>query len=294
MATAWHWVQASRPKTLPASIAPVLLGIAGAAAMGHLSYGKSTLALLVALALQVGVNYANDYSDGIRGTDENRRGPLRLTGSGLARPKQVLAAALGSFALAAVIGLGLVIWSGSWWLLLAGLAAIVAAWFYTGGKRPYGYMSGISEIMVFVFFGLMATLGTIWVQVPKITVAAVIAACGIGLLSCALLMVNNLRDIPGDTDSGKFTLAVRLGDRASRVVFTLYLCLGAAFGAIALNGWKARVIFLLVYFAFAAKPLGRVTVGAKGAALIACLKELGILTLVYALLVAGGWIYFGI
>lgn len=294
MATVWHWMEAARPKTLPASLAPVLLGMGAAQALGYFSLGKSLLALLVALSLQVGVNYANDYSDGIRGTDKNRRGPLRLTGAGLAQPKQVLMAALGSFGIAAFAGLGLVLWSRSWWLLLAGIAAVTAAWFYTGGKRPYGYMSGISEIMVFVFFGLLATLGTLWVQVAQIPVVVWVAACGIGLLSCALLMVNNLRDIPGDTDSGKITLAVRLGDRISRLVFAQYICLAAIGGVIALSGWKAKVIFLLGYIIFAVKPTWRVSVGAKGSALIICLKELGILTLVYALLVGGGWVYLGI
>ena len=179
---------------------------------------NALLALLVSLALQVGVNYANDYSDGIRGTDHARVGPVRLVGQRLATAANVKLAAMFCFGAAAVMGLALVALSEAWWMLLVGAASIVAAWYYTGGKRPYGY-SGFGELFVFVFFGLVATLGTMYTQALRLDLAGWAGAVGIGALACAILVANNLRDIPGDAASGKRTLAVRLGDRATRVLY---------------------------------------------------------------------------
>ena len=213
-----QWVQGARPRTLPAAVAPVAAGTGIAHALGAGSVPRALLALLVSLALQVAVNYANDYSDGIRGTDADRVGPLRLVGSGTASPGSVRAAAMAAFGVAAVAGVALVAVSGTWWLLAVGAAAVLAAWTYTGGRRPYGYL-GLGEVFVFVFFGLVAVLGTTYTQAGRISWAAVCAATGVGLLACAILVANNLRDIPSDTLAGKRTLAVRLGDRATRRLY---------------------------------------------------------------------------
>jgi len=217
MATAREWLQGARPRTLPAALAPVAAGTGAAAAVDSADIGRALLALLVAVALQVGVNYANDYSDGIRGTDADRTGPVRLVGSGLASPGAVRAAALVSFGAAAVTGLVLAAFT-TWWLLLVGAAAIVAAWFYTGGSRPYGYR-GLGEVSVFVFFGLVATVGTTYVQAETVTAISVLAGVGCGALACAILVANNLRDLDGDRTAGKVTLAVRLGDRRTRWLY---------------------------------------------------------------------------
>ena len=250
---------------------------------------RAPLALVVALALQVGVNYANDYSDGIRGTDDNRKGPARLTGGGLAKPKTVLAAALGCFALAGVAGLALVALSGTWWLIVAGAAAVVAAWFYTGGKHPYAYMGiGLSELMVFVFFGLLACVGTAWTQVQVAPWWLWMCASALGLLSVALLMANNIRDIPTDRESGKMTAAVRLGDRASRWVFAacawvpvgMIVALGVALGMHPLATCALGV-------GTAAPAVGvslPVLTGASGRALIVVLRNTGFFTLAWAIL----------
>lgn len=282
------WIEAARPKTLPASAAPVLLGAGYAwGILGHTELGKTVLALLVALALQVGVNFANDYSDGVRGTDDARRvGPQRLTGAGLARPQTVRAAAFGAFVVAALAGIALVAWSGTWYFLLAGAAAFVAAWYYTGGRHPYGYIGGVAEVAVFVFFGLFATLGTTWTQVRALPGEEWAAAAGIGLLSCALLLVNNIRDIPGDRDAGKMTLAVRVGDRAARGL-TLGCCLIAAALAIPTTPWGATAIALGGFVA--TLPLMR---GARGLGLVAVLRSIGLLTLGYGVLL-GAWAWWG-
>ena len=213
MATAAQWLEGARPRTLPAAIAPVAVGAGLAAWYAAFDALLSLLALVVAIALQVGVNYANDYSDGIRGTDRVRVGPVRLVGQGLAAPRAVKAAAFCCFGVGALAGLVLVWLCGQWWLVLVGAASIAAAWLYTGGPRPYGY-AGLGEVFVFVFFGLVPVLGTVYVQVLGIGLADVVAAVGVGLLACAILVTNNLRDIPSDTDAGKRTLAVRIGDRA--------------------------------------------------------------------------------
>jgi 1,4-dihydroxy-2-naphthoate octaprenyltransferase len=219
MATAAQWIEGARPRTLPAAVSPVLAGT-GVAAWSHDEvWWKAALALAVALLLQVGVNYANDYSDGIRGTDEVRVGPLRLVGSGVAQPDAVKAAAFTAFGLAAIAGLALAV-STSWWLVLVGAVSIVAAWYYTGGKRPYGYL-GLGEVMVFVFFGLVAVLGTQYVQAEELTWTGLWAAVGVGALACAILVANNLRDIPTDTAAGKRTLAVKLGDLWTRRLYAV-------------------------------------------------------------------------
>jgi len=218
------WVGGARLRTLPLAVAPVAAG-AGIAHMVHaFSWPLTFLAFAVAVFLQIGVNYANDYSDGVRGTDAFRVGPARLTGSGLVNPKRVLATALAFFALAAVAGLIAVLLSERWWFLALGAAAIVAAWFYTGGKRPYGY-AGLGEIMVFIFFGLVATVGTVYLQTDIQTQEAWWAAAGVGLFAVAVLVVNNLRDIPTDRLAGKKTLAVRMGERASRALYIVCVLL---------------------------------------------------------------------
>ncbi len=222
-ATARDWIAAARLRTLPLAITPVLIGTGAATLVDDRLHWVIALACLaVAFALQIGVNYANDYSDGIRGTDDVRVGPGRLTGGKKARPRTVLVVALSFFALAAVIGLALVIRTGQWWLLLVGAVCIVAAWFYTGGKRPYGY-NAMGEIFVFVFFGLVATLGTTWLQVLSLPQEAWFGAVAAGLLACAVLLANNLRDIEQDRLAGKRTLSVLIGRRATQVLFTLFV-----------------------------------------------------------------------
>ncbi|WP_427870382.1 1,4-dihydroxy-2-naphthoate polyprenyltransferase [Leucobacter luti] len=213
-----NWVGGARLRTLPLAIAPVAAGAGIAHMVRDFSWPLTLLALAVAVFLQIGVNYANDYSDGIRGTDEFRVGPARLTGSGLVNPKKVLVTALVFFGLAAAAGLVAVVLSGRWWFLALGVVAILAAWFYTGGKRPYGY-AGLGEVMVFIFFGLVATVGTVWLQTEIQTQEAWFAGVGVGLFAVAVLVVNNIRDIPTDRLAGKRTLSVRIGDRASRALY---------------------------------------------------------------------------
>ena len=291
MASVSNWIEGARLRTLPAAAAPVIVGSAAAHYLGGFSTLRASLALLVALALQVGVNYANDYSDGIRGTDDNRKGPARLTGGGLAKPKTVLAAALGSFALAGVAGLALVAISGTWWLIAAGVGAVVAAWFYTGGKHPYAYMGiGLSELMVFVFFGLLACVGTTWTQVQSAPWWLWMSASALGLLSVALLMANNIRDIPTDRESGKMTAAVRLGDRTSRWVFAAFawlpvvmiVTLGAALGLHPL----ATCALGVGACAWAVGVSLPVLTGASGRELITVLRNTGFFTLSWSLLAA--------
>ncbi|RVW10175.1 1,4-dihydroxy-2-naphthoate polyprenyltransferase [Prescottella agglutinans] len=220
MASVSQWIEGARPRTLPNAIAPVLAGTGAAASLDGAVWWKALLALVVSLALIVGVNFANDYSDGIRGTDDERVGPLRLVGSGLASPASVKAAAMSCFAVAAVAGVALALVS-AWWLILVGAVCILGAWYYTGGKKPYGY-SGFGEIAVFVFFGLVAVLGTEFVQAGRVDWAGLLTAIAVGSYSSAVLVANNLRDIPTDTESGKITLAVKLGDARTR---TLHLVL---------------------------------------------------------------------
>lgn len=282
MATPAQWVEGARLRTLPMALAPVIAGTAAVQSMWGSDVVRALLAFAVALLLQIGVNYANDYSDGIKGTDDDRVGPMRLVGSGAAAPRQVLAAALGCFVLAMVAGVALVALSGQWWFLVIGASAVLAAWGYTGGPWPYGYR-GLGDAAVFVYFGLVAVLCTAMTQAGELNLQAWIAAVATGLFACALLMANNIRDIPGDQEVGKRTLAVRLGDRWARVVFTAELGLAFALHVFLLpqNPW-----FLLVLLA---APLAimaaRTVLGAtERTALIPVLKQCGILNLVWSVL----------
>ncbi|MEV4295938.1 1,4-dihydroxy-2-naphthoate polyprenyltransferase [Microbispora rosea] len=282
MATPAHWLAGARPRTLPAAVVPVAVGTGAAVAEDGANWWRALLALFVALALQVGVNYANDYSDGVKGTDKDRVGPLRLVGSGVAAPKQVLAAALGCFLAAAVAGLVLVVATRAWWLLLVGLASILAAWFYTGGSRPYGYRA-LGEISVFVFFGIVAVAGTTYVQVERLTWLSLAAAVPVGLLACALLMVNNLRDIVTDGPSGKRTLAVVLGDSRTRLAYSATLVLPFVF-ALALVPVRPFAALTVLALPLVVSPIRTVRSGATGPALIATLQQTGRLQLVFGAL----------
>ncbi|MEN3537648.1 1,4-dihydroxy-2-naphthoate polyprenyltransferase [Microbispora sp. ZYX-F-249] len=282
MATPAQWLAGARPRTLPAAVVPVAVGTGAAVAEGGAVWWRAALALFVALALQVGVNYANDYSDGVKGTDKDRVGPLRLVGSGVAAPKQVLAAALGCFLAAAVAGLVLVVATRAWWLLLVGLASILAAWFYTGGSRPYGYRA-LGEISVFVFFGLVAVAGTTYVQVERLTWLSLAAAVPVGLLACALLMVNNLRDIVTDGPSGKRTLAVVLGDARTRLAYSATLVLPFVC-ALALVPFRPFAALTVLALPLVVAPIRTVRSGATGPALIATLQQTGRLQLVFGAL----------
>jgi 1,4-dihydroxy-2-naphthoate polyprenyltransferase len=274
MATLQQWWQGARPRTLPAAVAPVLVGSGAAAAQDGFAADRAALAMGVALALQVGVNYANDYSDGVRGTDTDRVGPMRLVGSGAATPSQVKLAALASFALAALLGLVLVSLTGQWWLLGVGAVAVVAAWGYTGGSSPYGYR-GLGELSVFVFFGLVATVGTTYVQLLEVTTASVLGGVAVGSLATAILVVNNLRDIPTDAASGKRTLAVRLGDRWTRRLFLMLVALAyATTAAIAVDGYP-RALLGWLSLPWAMQAVTPVERGATGPALIPALVNTG-------------------
>ncbi len=280
-----RWVLGARPRTLPASAVPVVVGTGAAAAAGAVIWWRAVVALVVALAIQVATNYANDYSDGVRGTDEVRVGPARLVASGLASPRAVRWAAVAAFGVAAIAGLGLAAAAG-WWLLAVGAACIAAGWLYTGGPRPYGY-AGLGEVFVFVFFGLVATVGTTYVQAGRITGTAVLVAVAVGLLNVALLVVNNLRDTETDAVSGKRTLAVRLGAPATRRLYAGCLLLPFAFvAAVAVARPWALIAFAAAPVAMA--PLRRVLGGADGPALIAVLVATGQLLLIFGVLLAAG------
>jgi 1,4-dihydroxy-2-naphthoate polyprenyltransferase len=285
MATPAQWLAGARPRTLPAALAPVLVGTGAAIALHGNRWLPAGLALVVALALQVAVNYANDYSDGRRGTDADRVGPMRLVGSGAATPRQVLVAAGVSFAVAAVAGLGLAALS-SWWLVAAGAVCIAAAWTYTGGPLPYGYRA-LGEVFVFIFFGLVAVVGTTFVQTRTLPGLAFAVSVPIGLLIVAILVVNNLRDIEGDAVAGKRTLAVLLGDRRTRLLFVgLFV---VAFAVIAAVG-VARPWALLGLLAapLAVPPARTVLAGGRGPVLIGALQGTGRLTLVTGILLGAG------
>lgn len=286
MATAAEWVEGARPRTLPAAVAPVLVGTGAAAQLDAASPVRALLAGGVALALQVGVNYANDYSDGIRGTDLDRVGPLRLTGSGAARPGQVRAAAFAAFGVGALLGLALVALSGQWWLIAVGALSIAAAWYYTGGRRPYGYQ-GLGEVGVFVFFGVVAVLGTTYTQADRVSWPAVLGAVGVGLLACALLMVNNIRDIPTDVLSSKRTLAVRLGDHRARRVYAAMLG-GAILAGLACAFAAPWSVIVLVLAVPAGLLAGTVLLGARGVLLRPVLAGTGLLELGYGVLLGLG------
>ncbi|WP_439661988.1 1,4-dihydroxy-2-naphthoate polyprenyltransferase [Lentzea sp. HUAS TT2] len=286
MASVVQWIQGTRPRTLPNSIAPVVVGAAAAHHIDEFNVLYTVLALVVSVAFQVGVNYANDYSDGIRGTDDNRVGPFRLTGSGAAEASKVRLAAFISLGVGALAGVALVALSGYWWLLAFGAVCIAGAWFYTGGKRPYGY-AGLGEIAVFLFFGPAAVLGTLYVQTGEITGIGIGASIAMGSISAAVLVANNLRDIPTDAVSGKRTLAVVLGDKDTR---RLYLALVAVPFLIAL-GMVVRVPYALLGFLAAPVLLPavrRVAAGRGGRDLIPVLQFTGIAMLAWAVLVSVG------
>ncbi|HWG73614.1 MAG TPA: 1,4-dihydroxy-2-naphthoate polyprenyltransferase [Acidimicrobiales bacterium] len=280
-----RWLLGARPRTLPAALVPVAVGTAVASAGGHVIWWRAAAALVVSLALQVGVNYANDYSDGVRGTDAARVGPLRLVASGLASPPAVRAAALAAFAVAAVAGLALAVAVGPQ-LLAVGAAAIAAAWFYTGGPRPYGY-AGMGELFVFVFFGLVATAGTAYVQLDRLTALSALAAVPVGLLAVALLVVNNLRDIDGDATAGKRTLAVRLGAPATRALYQG--CLLASFAlTVAVAAWRPWALLALVALPLAVPPARRVRHRESGRGLIEVLGATGRLQIAFGALLTVG------
>ena len=273
------WILGARLRTLPAAIAPV--AVATALAGGSASPIPALLALFVALALQVGVNYANDFSDGIRGTDNDRVGPVRLTASGLASAKAVKSAAFISFALAALAGFGLAAMT-SWWLIAIGAAAILAAWGYTGGKNPYGYM-GLGELFVFIFFGVVATVGTYFVQTEKITLDSVLLSIPMGTFSCALLTINNIRDRAPDALAGKKTLAVRLGDRKARYLFALLITSGYIATLALLNPWT---LVTLATLPMAISLVRGVQGKAEGRELIPYLAKTGKLQLQFSILLS--------
>ncbi len=279
------WVLGARLRTLPAAVVPVVVGTALAVHEDAFVWWRALLALIVALALQVGVNYANDYSDGIKGTDADRVGPMRLVGSGLAKPIDVKRAAFTSFAIAAVAGLVLAVVVNPL-LVVVGACAIVAAWFYTGGNRPYGY-NGFGELSVFVFFGLVATIGTAYVQTEHIALAYFAAACAVGFIAVALLVVNNLRDLSRDKEVGKTTLSVRIGDKSTRYLYATLVSLP----------FVVVIMFLpsrpWVLLAFVAVPLRMLLVkkvlgGESGRNLISVLQKTGQFQLLFGVLFAIG------
>ena len=282
-----------------------MAGTAVALHAGEASPVRAGLAAVLALALQVGVNFANDYSDGVRGADAVRSGPPRLTGGGKASPSTVKSAAFAAFGVGSAAGLALVALSGQWWLLLVGVAALAAAWFYTGGSRPYGYM-GLGEAFVFVFFGLVATCGTAYVQGGAVPGWLWLAASGIGLIACSLLMVNNLRDIATDPAHGKMTLAVRLGDSRARTAYTIMVFLpiliaaGSLLWAHTASGGDQGVVVLIDLLApvilistFAWRAAAAVSAGATGRELIASLRNAGLYELVYGVVVGLAFLIVG-
>ena len=278
-----RWITGARPRTLPAAVVPVAVGAAAAVGVesdAGVVWWRVALALVVSLALQVGVNYANDYSDGVRGTDDVRVGPTRLVAGGLASASAVKRAAMISFGVAAVAGLAVAL-DTSLWLLAVGVAAIAAGWFYTGGPKPYGYL-GLGEVFVFVFFGLVATVGTTFAAVERVTALSVVMGSAVGSFACALLVINNLRDIPTDREVGKRTLAVRLGDARTRWFYTVLV--GAAFVlSVVAAAWRPWVLVSLLAVPFAIAPVRRVLSGASGGALIPVLGDTGRLQLIWGI-----------
>ena len=288
MATTAQWIAGARPRTLTAAFAPVAVGTGVAASAGAANAVRAILALLVAVALQVGANYANDYSDGVRGTDTTRVGPVRLVGQELASAERVRIAALAAFGLAAVFGLALVALTAQWWLLLVGAASIAAGWWYTGGSRPYGYR-GLGEVFVFVFFGVVPVVGTAYVQMTAWSGTALVASLGVGAIACAILVANNLRDIPTDQAHGKITLAVRLGAPRTRALFVglvvvpyvVVMVLATAYGLI--GAWWALLSLPL------AVRVGFVVLdGVTGRDLVPVLSLTGLLGGAYGLLLGIG------
>ena len=280
-----RWILGARLPTLPAAVVPVLVGTAVAAGSG-IVWWRAAAALVVALALQVAANYANDLSDGVRGTDgQDRVGPQRLVGSGLATPQEVRLAMLGAFGVAAVAGL-LLAAVVTPWLLVVGAASMAACWLYTGGPRPYGYL-GLGEVFVFVFFGLVATVGSTYVHQRQVPAVAWAAATAVGLLACALLVVNNLRDRPADAEAGKRTLAVRMGDRRTRVLYVVLVDGALVVGS--LCALDRRWAFLVLGAGVLAGPAVRVVLGgAEGRDLIGVLERTGRTQLAAGILLAAG------
>lgn len=278
-----QWIEGARPRTLPNAIAPVIAGTGAAAWLGAAVWWKALLALVVAVALIVGVNFANDYSDGIRGTDDDRSGPLRLVGSRLASPSAVLTAAVVALSVGALSGAVLALCSAPW-LLALGAACIAGAWLYTGGARPYGY-AGFGEIAVFVFFGLVAVLGTQYTQSLRVDWVGATLAVGVGALSSAVLVANNLRDIPTDEPAGKLTLAVRLGDARTRVLYQLLVALAGVLSVVLMRAtpWCAAGLIAAPLALRAAAP---VRAGHTGAALIPVLRDTGLAMLAWAVVEA--------
>ncbi|WP_136088999.1 1,4-dihydroxy-2-naphthoate polyprenyltransferase [Auritidibacter ignavus] len=286
MATFSQWVSAARLRTLPMAIAPVVVGSAAAAELDSFNPLRAVLALIVALAMQIGVNYSNDYSDGIRGTDDNRVGPFRLTGSRSTEPRRVKLAAFGCFGVAGLAGLILIGLSGTWWLIVIGVLAVLAAWYYTGGKHPYGYV-GLGEVFVFIFFGLVAVLGTTYTQALALSGLAWMGAIGCGLISTALLMANNVRDIPTDRETGKMTLAVRLGDTAARWSYPVMLFIAVVLPLlfVPIHPW---LLLLLIVLGISIRPSIIMIESTDRRDLIPVLKLTGILGLMYAMLFTAG------
>lgn len=281
------WVSGARPRTLPAALSPVVVGTAVAALQGRVIPARALLAVVVALALQVGTNYANDYSDGIRGTDVSRVGPARLVASGVFSPRSVLVAAAVAFAVAAAAGLVLAALAG-WWLVVVGALCIAAGWLYTGGPRPYGY-TGFGEVSVFVFFGVVATVGSAYVHLERITALAVFASLPVGLIATALLVVNNLRDIPTDAAAGKQTLAVRIGDARTRRLYAVLVVVGAASPVFVASAFRLPWAALGVAgVPLAAQLAAVVGAGTRDRELIAVLAGTARLQLVVSVLFAAG------
>jgi 1,4-dihydroxy-2-naphthoate octaprenyltransferase len=276
MATTSEWIQGARPRTFPAALAPVLVGTGIAQHFDSLNIVRALLALVVALALQAGVNFANDYSDGIRGTDRVRVGPVRLVGQGLAKPHLVKRAAFFMFAIAMASGFTLVLLTQAWWLLIVGAASIAAAWFYTGGSRPYGY-AGFGEVFVFIFFGIVPVMGTAYVQTLELTWGAFIASIGVGALACSILITNNLRDIPGDTEHGKRTIAVLIGDQRTRTLYIFSIISAFAVPAVLVIPFGPWALLGYGAIPWAFQPV-----------VIPVLKATGIVLLVYGILLGFG------
>lgn len=285
MATVSDWVAGARPRTLVTAVIPVAVGVGAGHTDGRIVWWRAALALAVSLAIQVGTNYGNDYSDGIRGTDEARVGPTRLVAGGLAAPSSVRAAAFVSFAVAGVCGLILAA-ATSPWIILVGAAAMAAGWFYTGGPRPYGY-AGFGEAFVFLFFGLVAVAGSAYVAVGRLVGVSFLAGVPVGIAAMALLVVNNLRDIPTDTVAGKRTLAVRMGDRRTRVFYASCLVI-AAMSTVACAWKRPWAAIGLAAGALAIRPIGAVIGGAKGRDLVPVLGMTALFQLVLGALLTIG------
>jgi 1,4-dihydroxy-2-naphthoate polyprenyltransferase len=278
-----QWIEGARPRTLPNALAPVIAGTGAASWLHAAVWWKAVLALLVAVAMVIGVNYANDYSDGIRGTDDDRTGPVRLVGSRLAAPRSVLIAAVVTLAIAAAAGLVLAVTSAPW-LIALGALCIAGAWLYTGGSKPYGYL-GLGELAVFVFFGPVAVLGTQYVQALRIDWVGATLAVGIGALSSAVLVANNLRDIPTDQRAGKLTLAVRLGDARTRMLYRALIVLPAVL-TLALMAATPWCAVGLVAAPLAVRAAAPIRAGRGGRELIPVLRDTGLTMLVWSAAIA--------